>query len=327
MLLRKSRCALGIVVMLIFSAPLIALGKVSIKYVGSSTVGKFMYEAEKIYTNANFSINTKPESGGGEIATASGANDIGGVAREIKPGILEKGVKKYLIGKDAIGVWVNASNTVTSLTQSQIKGIFTGSITNWKEVGGHDAPINVYIVNPNSATRKVFSKAILGSDNYGGNVGTIRPDSSIIDRLAGDKNGIGHLSFALGNTHNKAAKVRKIDIDGQKATVDNPDYPITRPLYLITKGDPPSGVKNFIEWSLSEAGQQIVKKYLKALGLYESGKSVHALRHSYAVQLYAQEKDLRTVQKQLRHRSIKNTQIYADVSNEAIKAQVRRLWG
>ena len=77
----------------------------------------------------------------------------------------------------------------------------------------------------------------------------------------------------------------------------------------------------------SQAVQQIVKKYLKALVLYESGKSVHALRHSYAVQLYAQEKDLRAVQKQLRHRSIKNTQIYADVSNEAIKAQVQRLWG
>ena len=77
----------------------------------------------------------------------------------------------------------------------------------------------------------------------------------------------------------------------------------------------------------SQAIQQIVKKYLKTLGLYENGKSVHALRHSYAVQLYAQEKDLRAVQKQLRHRSIKNTQIYADVTNEAIKTQVQRLWG
>lgn len=77
----------------------------------------------------------------------------------------------------------------------------------------------------------------------------------------------------------------------------------------------------------TQAIQQMVKKYLKHLGLYENGKSVHALRHSYAVQLYSREKDLRAVQKQLRHKSIKNTQIYADVIDEDIKNQVQHLWG
>ena len=75
-----------------------------------------------------------------------------------------------------------------------------------------------------------------------------------------------------------------------------------------------------------QAIQQIVKKYLKALGLYESGKSVHALRHSYAVQLYAKEKDLRAVQKQLRHVSIQSTMVYADVSKEEIQGQIKGLW-
>ncbi len=76
----------------------------------------------------------------------------------------------------------------------------------------------------------------------------------------------------------------------------------------------------------SQAIQQIVKKYLKVLGLYESGKSVHALRHSYAVQLYAKEKDLRAVQKQLRHVSIQSTQVYADVTKEDIQEQIKGLW-
>lgn len=76
----------------------------------------------------------------------------------------------------------------------------------------------------------------------------------------------------------------------------------------------------------SQAVQQIVKKYLKALGLYENGKSVHALRHSYAVQLYKQEKDLRAVQKQLGHSSIQTTQIYADVTKEDIQEQLRNFW-
>ena len=77
----------------------------------------------------------------------------------------------------------------------------------------------------------------------------------------------------------------------------------------------------------SQAVQQLVKKYLKILNLYESEKSVHALRHSYAVEFYRQEKDLRALQKQLGHQSVQTTQIYADVTAEDIQKQIRGLWG
>jgi len=77
----------------------------------------------------------------------------------------------------------------------------------------------------------------------------------------------------------------------------------------------------------AQAIQKIVKKYLKLLGLYQPGKSAHSLRHSYAVELYRKEKDLRTVQKQLRHVSIQSTMIYADVSKEEIAEQLKGLWG
>lgn len=78
-------------------------------------------------------------------------------------------------------------------------------------------------------------------------------------------------------------------------------------------------------WS-SQAIQQMTKKYLKALNLYEPGKSVHALRHSYAVNLYRQARDLRAVQKQLGHSSIQTTQIYADVMPEDIQRQLKGFW-
>ena len=76
----------------------------------------------------------------------------------------------------------------------------------------------------------------------------------------------------------------------------------------------------------SQAIQQVVKKYLKKLNLYERGKSVHALLHSYAVELYSKEKDLRVVQKQLRHISIQSTLVYADVTDETISEQIKGLW-
>ena len=70
----------------------------------------------------------------------------------------------------------------------------------------------------------------------------------------------------------------------------------------------------------------MIKKYLKALHLYEPGKSVHALRHSYGIQLYAKENDLRAVQKKLRHLSIQSTLVYADVTDENIAGQIKGLW-
>jgi len=79
-------------------------------------------------------------------------------------------------------------------------------------------------------------------------------------------------------------------------------------------------------WSV-QAIQFLVKKYLKGLGIYENEKAVHALRHSYAVEYYRQEKDLRGLQKQLGHASIQTTQIYADVTVQDIQKQIRGLWG
>ena len=75
-----------------------------------------------------------------------------------------------------------------------------------------------------------------------------------------------------------------------------------------------------------QAVQELVKKYLKKLDLYEDGKSVHALRHSYAVQLYRRERDLRAVQKQLGHSSNQTSQIYADVLEEDLGRQIRGMW-
>ncbi len=77
----------------------------------------------------------------------------------------------------------------------------------------------------------------------------------------------------------------------------------------------------------AQAIQQLVKKHLKALGLYESEKSVHALRHSYAVEFYRQKRDLKALQKQLGHSTIQTTQIYADVTADDIQQQIRGLWG
>ncbi|MCG8615967.1 MAG: phosphate ABC transporter substrate-binding protein [Desulfobacterales bacterium] len=254
-------CALVLAFLLAMPGVSMAGDKPQINYIGSSTVGKFIKEASKAYTDAAFTLNTKVESGGGERGIAMGKADIGGVAREVGQNFLNKGVTPVLIGKDAIGVWVNQKNPVADLNSQQLEKIFLGEIKNWKEVGGDDLPITVYIVDINSATWKVFTKKVLGGKRYGGDVKLCRPDSDVVNKVAGDAGGIGHLSFALGDTHTMRSQVKKVAIDGQEPTVNNPNYPITRPLYLITKGQPNEKSKAFIDWTLSGEGQKIVKKF------------------------------------------------------------------
>jgi integrase/recombinase XerD len=94
----------------------------------------------------------------------------------------------------------------------------------------------------------------------------------------------------------------------------------------------PTGPDDFLfcgqrgPWSPWAVGQ-ITKQLLKRIGIYQKGKAAHALRHSYAVELYRQQRDLRCVQKQLGHSSVATTQIYADCLPEDIQAQIRGLWG
>jgi len=230
----------------------------TIIYRGSSTVGQFMYEAAEIYKAVQFDINTRSESSGGEDSIARGKADIVGVAIDVRPEILDKVIKKFLIGKDAIGILVHPTNPVTHLSLDQLAGIFSGRIMNWREVGGNDILIDVYIVNPRSASRSVFQKKVLGNKPYGGKrIKTIRPDARIMELVSNNPGAIGQLSFSFL----KGAKVKLIHPDGQSPSVHNPEYPITRNLHLVTNGTPVGAAKAFIDWALSPSGQKVVKHH------------------------------------------------------------------
>ncbi len=239
-----------------FFATSLTLTAGEIKYEGSSTVGKFITDASQVYSDASFKITTASESSGGEKCAARGSCDIGGVARDVGQTFVDKGVQVTLIGKDAIAAIVNADNPVTELSSAQLKGIFTGKIKNWSEVGGADQAISAYIVKKGSATRKVFGKTVLQGDDYAG-AKVITPDAKIVPTVARDTGAIGQISFAFLSD---AKGVKHLNVDGQQATVENSNYPITRPLHLTTKGAPKGDAAAFIDWTLSPAGQAIIKQ-------------------------------------------------------------------
>lgn len=228
----------------------------TINYVGSSTVGKFIKDVSEVYKSSTFKVNIKSESLGGERCAVNGDCDIGGVARDIKKEFLDQGIVTTLIGKDAIAVIVNAENPIKALSSSQLKDIFTGRIKNWSELGGSKLGIKPMIVKKSSATRKVFQKVILGGEDYQ-RYKVITPDERIISEVSHDKGAIGQISFAF--IKDKRG-IRALAVDGQAASVNNSDYPITRPLYITTKGVPQGEVKTFLDWTLSSEGQEVLKQ-------------------------------------------------------------------
>ena len=246
---------IGLLLVLAMLVPTIAHAG-TINYAGSSTVGKFVTDAATVYEDAQFKLNTKPESSGGEQCAARNSCDMGGVARVVNAKFLDQGVVATLVGKDAIAAIVNADNPVAGLTTEQLKAIFTGKITNWSALGGPDLKIEPYIVKKGSATRKVFREIILGDADYAG-AEVVTPDAKIVTTVARNTGAIGQISFAflIGQSGVKA-----LDVDGQQASVENASYPITRPLHIVTNGAPSGDVAAFLDWALSPTGQKVLKQ-------------------------------------------------------------------
>jgi phosphate transport system substrate-binding protein len=229
-----------------------------LRYVGSSTIAHFIRDAEPVYGAARFDLDTEPESAGGEIAIVEGRADLAGVAGVPRSETLEKGIAAVLLGRDAIAAVVHPENPVEALTIEQLKGIFTGSIRNWKEVGGRDLEIVPLITGPESATRSIFRSAVLGAADYTG-CRTIRPDGAIPQQVRENPGGIGQISFSFINQVSGANGVRALAVEGEHPGVTNFKYPIARPLYLLHRGDN-AAVEAFAAWTQSDEGQRTVMK-------------------------------------------------------------------
>jgi phosphate transport system substrate-binding protein len=198
-------------------------------------------------------------AGGGTAAGIKGANegtfDIGAASRDLKSG--EPALITHLLAKDGIGIITSPGNSVTGLTKAQVVGIFKGTITNWKDVGGPNHSIDVFVRESGSGTRTAFQELVMGSENITSSALQQTSSGAIKQAVHGDSYAIGFESLAYVDSSIKA-----LAIDGIAATQENAKdgtYPIVRPLYFLTKEQPTGLVKDFIDFCLSAEGQQIVE--------------------------------------------------------------------
>ena len=241
-------------------------GKVTIR--GSNTVGeelapRLIAEYKKDHPAADFDLLTKGTSYG-MGALMGNFCDIAGASRLPLKEELEVAqfrnveLNDYVIGAYSVAVVVNATNPVANLTQDQVRDIFTGATRNWKEVGGPDALINLYIRDPISGTYIGFKELAMGSKPYGSEQNLFTNYTGIVEAVAGDANGIGYSGFNLAHQ----AGVKAVSIDGIEPTADTVNkgkYPYARTLHLYTnKAKERPAALDFIQFVLSPRGQAVL---------------------------------------------------------------------
>jgi len=249
---------------LALSTTAIADSKIDIK--GSDTLGaKLVPQLKNAYVKANPNVKIDILAQGSSHAFSNldaGSADIGMSSRKVKQKELDKfeakgkALVEHVAAWDMIAVIVNEKNPVRKLSLKQIEGIFTGSISNWSEVGGADAPISVYTRNTSSGTYKSFSGLAMSKKDYGTKCQKLEGNQPIVTEVAKNANGIGYVGFAYA----KGENFKTVKVEGVSAKVSKiSKYPLARKLYYYTVGQPTGEAAKFLKWATtSDAANAIV---------------------------------------------------------------------
>jgi len=233
----------------------------TIKIAGGTAHIPVMKEAAKLIMEANPDIRITIAGGGSGVGikqVGEGLIDIGNAGRKATDKeVADYGLKMYKWAVDGVGVVVNPKNPVTALTTAQLQDIFSGKVSNWKELGGEDRAINLYDRDAASGTRSVFwQKGLLKAD-VSNKANVVPSNGAMKTAIAGDPYGIGFVS--VGHIDES---VSPITLDGIAPSLDNVksgDFKVSRGLYSLTKGEAQGLAKLFIDFIFSPTGQELVK--------------------------------------------------------------------
>ena len=214
-------------------------------------------------------------SGTGIAAVINGTCDIAEASREMKQQekdqALKNGheVREYKVAIDALAVVVHPDNPVKQLSVEQLSGIFTGKITNWNEVGGEDQKILVLSRERNSGTHVYFLEHVVrlgnekGPEQFAPSVLMLPSSQTIMEETSQSQGAIGYVGLGYVSKRVKTLAIAQKNegpfVPPSMATAMDKTYPLARPLLFYTETEPKGTVKAFIDFVLSDEGQEIVK--------------------------------------------------------------------
>ena len=232
-----------------------AAGQVTLN--GSTTVQPIAIEIQNWFLSNDLSVLidiSATGSGDGIAALINGECDIAMHSREMKASEYGKAVEAgvfpviYTIALDKIAVAVNPSNPVDNLTMEQLYGIYMGTITNWSQVGGSNAPILVGSRDSSSGTFGVWKELVLENLDYEATTVTVVASNSVMqETVASEPNAIGYVGLAY------TAGVKIITVEGE--ATGSAAYPLARKLFISTNGQPQGDVAVVVNAFLGTVGQ------------------------------------------------------------------------
>ena len=232
---------------------------------GSSTVAPVMHEIARRFESQNPEYRIDVQTGGSSRGIGDAKNgvaDIGMASRELKPAETS-GLVANQIAIDGICLIANKSNPVQTLTADQVRAIYRGDTENWKAIGGSNAPIVVINKSEGRGTLEVFLKS------FALNIEDVKADliagdnQQVIKTIQSNPNAIGYVSVGAADYEVKnGGNIKMIQADGVAPTMEairSGTFPITRPLLLITKGEPAEAAAELIRFAQSDAVHDLIE--------------------------------------------------------------------
>lgn len=253
--------------------------KKAIQIKGSDTMVNLAQAWVEVYMNANPTESLAVTGGGsgtGIAALIGGTTDIAQMSREMEKKEIDtakgRGVnpKEIHVANDGIALIVHPSNPVSKLTVPQLSAIFTGQVTNWKELGGSDRKIVALSRERNSGTHVFFLEHVVklgdkkNKNEFAPSALMMPSSQAIIEEVSANSSAIGYVGLGYVTKKQKVLAIAKNENSAYEMptvqSVTSNRYPISRSLLFYTNGEPDERLKPFIDFVLSPAGQKIVLK-------------------------------------------------------------------
>lgn len=246
---------------------------------GSDTMVNLGQAWAEEFMNQNPEVSIAVTGGGSGTGIAALINGTAGIAQcsrgmkpEEKEAVLKtagKEVKEFVVGLDALAVILNPANPVSELSIDELSDIFTGKITNWSEVGGLDESMLVLSRERNSGTHVYFLEEVVrkgnarGPEEFASSILMMPSSQAISQEVARSRAAIGYLGLGYVTSGHKTLAVSKkkgtAAVVPSVETGQNGTYPISRPLYIYTAGEPQGDTKRLLDFARSPEGQEIVQ--------------------------------------------------------------------
>lgn len=237
--------------------PLVA-GKIT--FAGSTTLQPLAHELGEAFNERYPAVELDIAAGGSVVgiqAVHDGTVDIGMASRALKSEEAE-GIEQHQVAVDVIAVVVHSTNPVEDLTLEQLRAIYLGEITNWRDVGGDDQPIVVVVRGKNSGTRGAFDEIVLEKQEpVAQEMYTAVTAGDMAVAVSKQPGAIGYVGFG-----NLESDLKMVSIDGvlpSEETAQDGSYPLVRPLLFLTGPLTQPLAQMFIDFALGDEGQQIVE--------------------------------------------------------------------